>query len=50
MRTYFIERSCDCTTFKCCCVEDRIMDAGGFQRLNSLVSACMEDLEIKGTQ
>jgi hypothetical protein len=34
---------------KCCCGEDRIVDVGAVQRLNGLASACMEDLEKKGT-
>jgi hypothetical protein len=34
---------------KCCCGKGRIMDVGPFQRLNSLASACMADLENRGT-
>jgi len=49
MRTYFSEKSLECASMRCCCGEDRIVDVRAVQRLNSLASACMEDLEDKGT-
>jgi hypothetical protein len=42
-----MEKNCECATLKCCCGEDRTMDVS--ECTDSLASACMEDLENKGT-